>query len=470
MHLYRSASQIHNEREFDLRLLRLGRFQPWGFRFHKNQGRLWVSEVYPWSPAHGWLEIGDEVLEIEGHLGTELTEQESHSLAELKNNYLRLGIRRLPMFSNQYMGTRPASRNLSRAASTTVYGHSGPYSRLNSKQPQQKPVNARDNDDVESEEVDYSFMNLPVRERRKLFLGGSQPPSIQRGYLHSLTMPRKKNDINNYHNRYETQSEYGGTDHNFGWDVPITPTWARENRSTNNYEPVKSRSTKTFSLSTTPAEKSFQQQFTQYVAGPPSPRYNQNLPAASNTFNTVQPKSNYRPNYPQYSATIHVQDTHSTGNISSGRVHNGNSTRIYPVKQYSTSASPARTITPSSVYPSYNSYNSVSRDSNRVVQPLRVNVYNRYPCPYVSYYLMSASCMFNKFSDTSAKKSLILMTDKCIILKHPHYTAVFFKIYSCNFWLENCSFIKQTVNLLKCNIISRKNSQIIDRSHQISLT
>lgn len=35
------------------------------------------------------------------------------------------------MFSNQYMGTRPNSRNLSRAASTTVYGQSGPYSRLN---------------------------------------------------------------------------------------------------------------------------------------------------------------------------------------------------------------------------------------------------------------------------------------------------------------------------------------------------
>ncbi|VDO73846.1 unnamed protein product [Schistosoma margrebowiei] len=93
----------------------------------------------------------------------------------------------LPMFSNQYMGTRPTSRNLSRAASTTVYGQSGPYSRLNAQQPQQKPVNAKDNNDVEPEEVDYSFMNLPVRERRKLFLGGGQPPSIQRGYLHSLT-------------------------------------------------------------------------------------------------------------------------------------------------------------------------------------------------------------------------------------------------------------------------------------------
>lgn len=45
MNLYRFASQILNEKEFDLRLLRLGRFQPWGFRFNKNQGRLWVSEV-----------------------------------------------------------------------------------------------------------------------------------------------------------------------------------------------------------------------------------------------------------------------------------------------------------------------------------------------------------------------------------------------------------------------------------------
>ncbi|VDO79713.1 unnamed protein product [Schistosoma curassoni] len=51
-------------------------------------------KVYSWSPAFGWLEIGDEILEIEGHLGTELTEQESYSLTELKSNYLRLGIRR----------------------------------------------------------------------------------------------------------------------------------------------------------------------------------------------------------------------------------------------------------------------------------------------------------------------------------------------------------------------------------------
>ncbi|CAH8646087.1 unnamed protein product [Schistosoma guineensis] len=376
MNLYRFASQILNEKEFDLRLLRLGRFQPWGFRFNKNQGRLWVSEVYPWSPAFGWLEIGDEILEIEGHLGTELTEQESYSLTELKSNYLRLGIRRLPMFSNQYMGTRPTSRNLSRAASTTVYGQSGPYSRLNAQQPQQKPVNAKDNNDVEPEEVDYSFMNLPVRERRKLFLGGGQPPSIQRGYLHSLTMPRKRNDVNNFHNRYETQSEYGGTDHNFGWDAPVTPTWVRENRTTNTSEPVKSRSTKTFSLSTMPSEKSFQQEFTQYVAGPASPRYNQSPPATTNYFNTVQPKSNYKQNYPQYSATIHVQDSHPTGNITSGRVYNGSSTRIYPAKQYNSSSSPVRPITPSSVYPSYNSYNSISRGSGRVVQPLRVNVYN----------------------------------------------------------------------------------------------
>ncbi|VDO73843.1 unnamed protein product [Schistosoma margrebowiei] len=56
--------------------------------------------VYPWSPAFGWLEIGDEILEIEGHLGTELTEQESYSLTELKSNYLRLGIRRFSEKSN----------------------------------------------------------------------------------------------------------------------------------------------------------------------------------------------------------------------------------------------------------------------------------------------------------------------------------------------------------------------------------
>ncbi|KAH8867010.1 hypothetical protein KSF78_0003579 [Schistosoma japonicum] len=282
----------------------------------------------------------------------------------------------LPMFSNQYMGTRPASRNLSRAASTTVYSQSGPYSRFNVQQPNQKPVNAKDNDDAESEEVDYSFMNLPVRERRKLFLGGSQPPTIQRGYMHSLTIPRKRNDVNNFHNRYETQSEYGGADHNFGWDAPVTPTWIRENRSGNTYEPVKSRSTKTFSLSTTPGEKSFQQQFTQYVAVSPSPRYNQNSPPASNYYNTTQPRSNYGKSYPQYSATVHVPDSYPTGNITPGRQYNGSTTRIYPVKQHSTYVPSTRPITPSAVYSSYNSYNSVSRVTGKVSQPLRVNVYN----------------------------------------------------------------------------------------------
>ncbi|CAH8640956.1 unnamed protein product [Heterobilharzia americana] len=303
-------------------------------------------------------------LEIEGHLGSQLTEAEAHSLAELKSNYLRLGISRQPMFSNQYMGTRPASRNLSRAASTTVYGQAGPYSRINTQAPQQRPVNAR--------------ILMTLNQMRKLFLGGGVAPTVQRGYSHSLTMPRKRSDGHSYQNRFETQSEYGGTDHSYAWDIPVTPSWIRQSRSANiTYEPTKSRSTKTFSLSMTPGEKSFQQQVTQYAARPPSPHYNQNSSPSSNYFNAVQPKSNYGYNYPQYSATIQVQDPYpSTGNNPAGRVYNGNATRIYPARQYSSGASSARAITPSTIYQSYSQHNSLSRGSGRVVQPLRVNVYN----------------------------------------------------------------------------------------------
>ncbi|VDP96861.1 unnamed protein product [Trichobilharzia regenti] len=96
----------------------------------------------------------------------------------------------------------------------------------------------------------------------------------------------------------------------------------------------------------------------------------------SSYFNTVQPKSNYTNNYPQYSATIHVHEP-SGRNNSPIRVYNGNSTRIYSSKQYSSRVSPARTITPTTTYQSYSQPNSVSRGSGRIVQPLRINVYNR---------------------------------------------------------------------------------------------
>ncbi|KAF6769637.1 hypothetical protein AHF37_12390, partial [Paragonimus kellicotti] len=64
------------------------------------------KNVFPRSPAHGLLEVGDQILEIEGHWDCEITCEEAESLAALKeHNYLRLGVKRCELAGNRLMTT-----------------------------------------------------------------------------------------------------------------------------------------------------------------------------------------------------------------------------------------------------------------------------------------------------------------------------------------------------------------------------
>lgn len=291
------------------------------------------------------MEPGDEIIEIEGHSGGELTLEEAEALCNLKANYLRLGVRRPKMFSNQYMGTRQASKSLPRFnSSLSQYGL---QSRLDTKKSTERPVNAQQDVDNKVEEVDYSFMQLPVRERRKLFLGES--PTTQVAYGQSFTLPRQRIAATQMHNQFETQSEYGGPDNTYKWEPMVTPSWTRVERATSGYNTPKSRSTKTFHLTNNPVsiqhtpERPLQYQ-RQYTMLSQSPQRNQN--------------------------------SYTTSNQETVRVLSRTTSSVHPVRRYSSIVPTVRPITQSTYYPMQTQWTTARRPSGYTVQPLRVNVYN----------------------------------------------------------------------------------------------
>ncbi|KAA3680691.1 uncharacterized protein DEA37_0004403 [Paragonimus westermani] len=332
------------------------------------------SKVLPWSPAHGLLNVGDQILEIEGHWDCEITDQEAESLAALKANYLRLGVKRPQMFSNQYMGTRLASRSLPRTVSTTTYNVPGPYMRMNSSDGPQKPVNARlESTQPEEEEVDYSFMSLPVRERRKLFLGGTgvdyeyKPRRFHSaGARRSMTMPRPRlaSQQPTSTARFDTQSEYGGgtgvqvgREDSFCWEPSITPNWSRGVRSAPNLGARKSSTTGTIVLNNSRFVRQQQQSFE--VPGRQQPYY--------------APPAQYSPERNEYSTTLRVHDPYAY-DTSPTRVVSNSGTRIYPTRRYNSVVGTPRTTYGYTFVDPWKS--PATTVSGRVSQPLRVNVYN----------------------------------------------------------------------------------------------
>lgn len=291
------------------------------------------------------------------------------------------------MFSNQYMGTRFASRSLPRPPSSTISWQQGPYSRLSSYNEPSKPVNARQVYD-ENDEVDYSFMNLPVRERRKLFLGDGRPARFHSAGHQSMTMPRVRMPSHPPSSRYETQSEVGAGDM-FAWESSVTPSWSSGTRSAPSCGPTKKSSTTgTIILhtpraltprATTPVQQPSEvciRQHSQYATGPFSPSSSepQKRPQQSSPgrFYTVRPLQVTRsPNLqPQYSTTIRVHDPYTTSPqemvISNGksRIH---SNRRYP-------STMGRQVYGYGLSDTYQNHPIVV--PGRMVQPLRVNVFN----------------------------------------------------------------------------------------------
>ncbi|TPP55976.1 hypothetical protein FGIG_01297 [Fasciola gigantica] len=284
------------------------------------------------------------------------------------------------MFSNQYMGTRLASRSLPRSMSSAAYQSNGPYSRLNTSEVQIKPINARP-EEQDNEEVDYSFMNLPVRERRKLFLSAERPPTFRPAGADSLTMPRPRAASRPPpQSRYETQSEYGGVvEDPFGWEPAVTQTWTVGTRNTPSYAPSRTTSSSgtiilhssrgaNRPISNQPLEVPVRQ-YSQYTAPQRSPVQ---TPTPGRFYHTYSHPSRavYRP---QFSTTIRIHDPYAEA----PRGSSGGPARVYPVRRFSTMATPTHYTAPNYSYNIGDQSRPVTPGvMGSVSQPLRVNVYN----------------------------------------------------------------------------------------------
>ncbi|CAL8071648.1 unnamed protein product [Calicophoron daubneyi] len=265
------------------------------------------------------------------------------------------------MFSNQYMGTKLASRSLPRPGTGTP--------RMSSYDSRPSPINARVPDD-EGEEVDYSFMNLPVSERRKLFLGGGRPTPLRVAGV--ATIPRQRYSTRTMPSRYETQSEYGGggVDEAFGWEPRGAPKWATINRATGR----STTSTGSIILSAPGGGRTYVDEVptvaTSVEIQRTAPSVNDSVfePKSRSIGRFVQVRPNRVVVHPQFSATLKVQEPYATGPRT--RVVSNANTRIYPVRHMSATA---QLNGPTYLQPEY--WRPVSGTSGRVAQPLRVNVY-----------------------------------------------------------------------------------------------